>query len=142
MCYYLVQIDIVSPIVAGRLRHVKTLHQVCLRYGEVHVEELADLADRSALFVPEGVLIVAGVSALPRLVALVTVLAGQTAVTTVSPGQLGGEPGERVVDGPGDDEVVVDHHQEADHQHAVAEALSNGRHSAKHLQWALPSPLA
>ena len=129
-----------SPVVAGGLRHVEALHQVGV--GESHVEELTDLTDRSALFVPEGVLVVAGIGALPCLVSLVTVLTGQTPVTTVSPGQLRGEASEGVVDGPGDDEIVVDHHQETDHQHPVAQALSNGRHPAKDLQWALPCPLS
>ena len=128
-----------SPIVAGGLGHVDAFQQVGV--GEGHVKELTDLTDRSALFVPEGVLVVAGVGALPRLVSLETILAGQTAVTAVSPGQLRGEPSEGVVNGPGDDEVVVDDHQETDHQHAVAQALSNGRHPAEDLQWALACPL-
>ena len=113
-----------------------------LRLAESHVEEHADLLDWSAGLVPEGVLTETAVGALESLISLVAVSAGETPVTTVGPGQLGGEPSECVVDGPGDDEVVVDDNQETDHQHPVAQSLGDGGHPPKDLERSLPSPLA
>ena len=69
------------------------------------------------------------------------VVAGQGCVSTIGPGQLSGEPGEGVVDGPGNDEVVIDDHKEADHQHAIPQTLGCRSHSAKDLQWTLGSVL-
>ena len=44
---------------------------------------------------------------------------GEGSVSTVCPWQLRGEPSEGVVDGPSDDQVVVDDDKEGDHQHSV-----------------------
>ena len=102
---------------------------------------LTELRDWRTFLAPEGGGR-AGCETLCLLVSLVTVPAGEVVLTTSGPGQDSSKPGHCVVNSPGDDEVVVDHHQETDHQHPVAEALSNGRHPPKDLQWALSSPLA
>ena len=61
----------------------------------------------------------------------------KTCVSTISPWEFRSEANKGVVDGPGNDEVVVDDHEEADHQHAVPEALGGRSHSAKHFQGSL-----
>ena len=110
------------------------------------VEVGADLGHRGAVPVPEGVE-AAGVEAGLLLHLLEAVLAGvHLRLTAVGPWQLWvdnkrsvaipclicyasiyiltrGEAGEGVVDGPGDDEVVVDSHQKGDEQHSVAKSL-------------------
>ena len=67
---------------------------------------------------------------------------GQGGVSTVGPWQLRGEPSEGVVDGPGDDQVVVDDDKEGDEQHAVSQTLGDGCHPPEHLEGALAGVLA
>lgn len=43
-------------------------------------------------------------------------------VATVGPGQVEGERGEEVVQGPGDDDIVVEANVEGDEDHRVADA--------------------
>ena len=60
-------------------------------------------------------------------------LPGERGVSTILPGQFSGQAGHGVEESPGDDHVVVDHHQERDDQHAVAKALACWGHPAKML---------
>ena len=46
-------------------------------------------------------------------------------MSAAGPGEDGGQGGEEIEDGVGHDDLVVDGHQEADHQHAVANTWTN-----------------
>ena len=94
---------------------------------------MTDLRDWRTFLVPEGE-IVPSLETLQVLLSVVAVPTGEVVITTSRPGQRLGEPSERVVDGPGDDEIVVDHHQEGDHQHPVAETRSYWSHSGEDLE--------
>ena len=52
-------------------------------------------------------------------------------VATILPGQLRREAGKCVINGPGDDHVVVDADQEHDDEHSVAQALQGRHHPPK-----------
>ena len=58
-------------------------------------------------------------------------LPGERGVSTILPGEFSGHAGHGVEESPGDDHVVVDHHQERNDQHAVAEALACRGHPVK-----------
>ena len=94
---------------------------------------LAELRDWRTFLAPEGGGR-AGCETLCLLVSLVTVPAGEVVLTTSGPGQDSSKPGHCVVNSPGDDEVVVDHHQEGDHQHPPAQTCSQWGQSGEDLQ--------
>ena len=91
------------------------------------------LRDWRTFLVPEGQL-PASLLALNLLLPLETVLTGEVVFTTSSPWQRRSKAGKGVVDGPGDDEVVVDHHEEGDHQHPVAEPRHDGGQPGEELE--------
>ena len=115
--FYLVELEVLRPIATHRLihLHIQAEGLIELSLAESHVEELTEVGHWSAGLVPECLLAAGGVVALHGLLSLVAVPASQTVRATVSPRQLRGEPGKCVVDGPGNDEVVVDHDEETDH---------------------------
>ena len=114
-----------SPVVAhGEVVRVKVAGHVC------HVVVVADLSHPSARIVVIGheafgarsaVFCHFFVEARRRVVIVATIL----------PGQLRREAGKCVINGPGDDHVVVDADQEHDDEHSVAQALQGRHHPPK-----------
>ena len=136
---YRVQFKVIVSFV---LAHEDSAVLSLVAHGEVELP--AHLVHGGAAAVPESVR-VTGIEAsllLDLVVAVSACQCGISALAAVGPRQLGGEPREGVVDGPGNDQVVVDDHQEGDEQHAVAQALGDGRHPAEHLEGALARVLA
>ena len=122
---YLLQRDVVSAVVAhGEVVRV----QVACRVS--HSMVVADLGH------PRARVVVIGHEAFGARGAvfchfLVEARRRVVIVATILPGQLRREAGKCVINGPGDDHVVVDADQEHDDEHPVAKALHSRHHPPK-----------
>ena len=125
---YLVQRDIMCPVIThGEIELVQAVTQSL-------VVVLTQIFNVGAGVVPVGC------QALAISIALIShssVVAGHgiKVISTELPGELRGETSKGVEEGPGNDHVVIDGHEECHKQHSITKSLEGWSHTAKNSGW-------